>query len=214
MRILAIADVESRSYWDFYQPGKLNGIDLIISCGDLDPDYLSFLATFSHAPVVYIHGNHDEKYKDHEPEGCISIENDIYVCQGVRILGLGGSMRYRKGDYQFTQAQMNMRVASLLPKIQMAGGFDILVSHAPAWHVGDGEDLPHQGFKALRWLMDAYHPRYYMHGHVHPTYGREYLRRRTYKDTFILNAYETYDFEYENEYEAWFNKLRAKESAS
>ena len=34
--------------------------DLIISCGDLDPRCLSFLATFSSAPVIYVHGNHDD----------------------------------------------------------------------------------------------------------------------------------------------------------
>ena len=38
MKILAIADEESRYLWDFYEPGKLKDIDLIISCGDLNPD--------------------------------------------------------------------------------------------------------------------------------------------------------------------------------
>ena len=41
MKILAIADEESKYLWDFYEKGKLDGIDLIISCGDLDPNYLS-----------------------------------------------------------------------------------------------------------------------------------------------------------------------------
>lgn len=37
MKILAISDCESRALWDFYTPGKLEGLDLILSCGDLDP---------------------------------------------------------------------------------------------------------------------------------------------------------------------------------
>ncbi len=41
MRILAIADEESRTLWDYFEKSKLEGIDLIISCGDLDPRYLS-----------------------------------------------------------------------------------------------------------------------------------------------------------------------------
>ena len=45
MQILALADTESKSLWDYYQPGKLAGVDIILSCGDLDPRYLSFLAT-------------------------------------------------------------------------------------------------------------------------------------------------------------------------
>ena len=62
MKILAIADEESKYLWDYFEKSKLEGIDLIISCGDLDPRYLSFLATFTSAPVLYVHGNHDDKY--------------------------------------------------------------------------------------------------------------------------------------------------------
>ena len=45
MRILLLADEESKYYWDYFEKKKLEGIDLIISCGDLAPQYLSFLAT-------------------------------------------------------------------------------------------------------------------------------------------------------------------------
>ena len=96
MKILAISDEESKYLWEFFDKSKLKGVDLIISCGDLDPYYLSFLATFSTAPVLYVRGNHDKVYKKIPPDGCICIEDKIYVHEGVRILGLGGSMRYNK----------------------------------------------------------------------------------------------------------------------
>ena len=102
MKILAIADVESKYLWDYFEKSKLEGIDLIISCGDLDPRYLSFLATFTSAPVLYVHGNHDDKYERIPPEGCICIDDKIYVHEGERILGLGGSMRYKPGEHQYT----------------------------------------------------------------------------------------------------------------
>ena len=35
MKILAISDVESKYLWDYFQPEKLEGVDLILSCGDL-----------------------------------------------------------------------------------------------------------------------------------------------------------------------------------
>ena len=47
MKILAIADEESKYLWDFFEKEKLEGIDLILSSGDLNPKYLSFLATFT-----------------------------------------------------------------------------------------------------------------------------------------------------------------------
>ena len=152
MKILAIADEESKYLWDYFEKSKLEGIDLIISCGDLDPRYLSFLATFTSAPVLYVHGNHDDKYERIPPDGCICIDDKIYVHEGVRIMGLGGSMRYKPGQYQYTERQMRHRVFKLLPKILWRRGFDILVTHAPAYQLNDARDLPHQGFKIFRSL--------------------------------------------------------------
>ena len=73
MRILAVSDVESPALWDYFSPQRLEGIDVILSCGDLDPQYLSFLATFFPGPVLYVHGNHDGRYLDVPPEGCVCI---------------------------------------------------------------------------------------------------------------------------------------------
>ncbi len=197
MKILAIADEESRYLWDFYEPGKLKDIDLIISCGDLNPDYLMFLVTLSNVPVLYVHGNHDEKYETKPPEGCVCIEDDIFVYKGVRILGLGGSMRYRPGKHQYTDAQMNRRVRKLWWKLWRKKGFDILVTHAPAYQLNDGMDLPHQGFTAFRRLMEKYKPKYFLHGHVHLNYGRRHKRHDQYEETQVINAFERCVIEYE-----------------
>ena len=190
MKILLVSDKESPYYWDYYQPGRLDGIDLIISCGDLDPRYLSFLATFTSAPVLYVHGNHDDKYERIPPDGCTCIDDKIYVHQGVRILGLGGSMRYKPGSYQYTEWQMKNRVRKLWFSLMKHRGFDILVAHAPAYQLNDGMDLPHQGFQIFRVLMEKYKPKYFLHGHVHMSYGRKHKRYDTYHDTQVVNAFE------------------------
>ena len=62
MKILLLADEESKYYWDYFEKSKLEGIDLIISCGDLAPQFLSFMATFAKVPILYVHGNHDACY--------------------------------------------------------------------------------------------------------------------------------------------------------
>ena len=205
MKILAIADKESKNLWDFYTPGKLDGIDLIISCGDLHPHYLSFLATFTHAPILYVHGNHDDKYEQIPPDGCICIENKIYVHEGVRILGLGGSLRYKDGIHQYEQSEMDRRVKKMWFALKKHKGFDILVTHSPARGIGDGDDRPHFGFHAFVKLLEKYSPKYFLHGHVHTSYGRQYKR-------LIINAYETYLFEYETEYEKEYkNQMNQKE---
>ena len=172
---------------------------MIISCGDLAPEYLSFLTTLSSIPVLYVHGNHDEKYDRNPPEGCVCIDDRIYVHNGVRILGLGGSMRYSSGKYQYTEFQMLSRVRKLGLRLFFGRGFDILVAHAPAYQLNDGEDLPHQGFKAFLTLMKKYKPRFFLHGHVHMSYGRKHKRYDKYEDTHVINAFERCIFEYEDE---------------
>ncbi|MCI8688076.1 MAG: metallophosphoesterase [Lawsonibacter sp.] len=197
MKILALADRECPYLWDYLDRRRLEGVDLILSCGDLDPRYLSFVATFAHGPVLYIHGNHDDRYARVPPEGCICVEDKVYVHQGVRILGLGGSVRYKpQGEHQYTQRQMERRVARRRLELMRRKGFDILLTHAPALGLNDGEDFAHTGFSAFNALMDRYRPRYFVHGHIHINYGVDIPRRCAYQDTQVINAYESYTFEY------------------
>ena len=195
MKILLLVDTESPYLWDYFEKSKLEGIDLILSCGDLHPHYLSFLATFFQGPVLYVHGNHDDCYKDTPPEGCICIDGKLYEYQGIRILGLGGSMRYKTGEHQYTQKQMNRRIRKLGFSLWRKKGFDILLTHSPAWQLNDGKDLPHNGFKGFLHLLDKYMPRYFIHGHVHLSYGAGVKRSDTYQNTTVINAYERYIIE-------------------
>lgn len=198
MKILLLADEESKYLWDYFEKSKLDGIDLIISCGDLKPAYLSFLATFAKVPILYVHGNHDGVYDRTPPEGCISIEDNIYVYKGVRILGLGGSMNYNDGPHQYTERQMESRIRKLQLKLWRHKGFDILVTHSPARNINDGEDRPHMGFQAFRKLLDKYMPKYFVHGHVHLNYNWNQQREYTYNEhTTVINAFERYILDYE-----------------
>ena len=199
MKILAVADEESKYLWDYYEEGKLEGIDLILSAGDLNPKYLSFLVTLATVPVLYVHGNHDDKYEQDPPEGCTCIEDKIFVYNGVRILGLGGSMRYRPGKHHYTDREMARRVRKLRFSLLRKGGFDILLTHAPAYQLNDGRDLPHQGFRIFKTLMDKYKPKFFIHGHMHMNYGIRQKRYDKYGTTQVINAYERCVFEIEEE---------------
>lgn len=210
MRILVISDKESKNYWDYYESGKLDEFDLIISCGDLDPHYLQFLVTFAHCPVLYVRGNHDDRYAVNPAEGCTCIEDSIFVYKGIRIMGLGGCLRYNMGVNQYEQSEMRKRVKRLWFSLFKHKGIDILVTHAPAYHVGDGEDRCHTGFEVFVDLLEKYKPRYFLHGHVHISYGRRFRRLNAYDETLIINGYESYIFDYEIEYEKEFEKTKAR----
>lgn len=196
MNILVVADVESRSLWDFYTPDKLKGVDLIISCGDLNANYLQFLVTFASCPLLYVHGNHDAGYQKSPPDGCICIEDQVYNYKGLRILGLGGSMRYKPGPYMYTEEEMRRRIRRMRRTLRYTRGFDLLVTHSPAKGYGDMEDIPHRGFECFNTLLTEYEPVYMIHGHVHRTYSAHFERMREHAcGTRIINCYETYRLE-------------------
>ena len=154
MKILAVADEEPLILWDYFDPELVKGVDLIISCGDLKASFLDFLMTMTNAPLLYVHGNHDEAYVKDPPPGAVCIEDMLYNFNGLRILGLGGSMKYRNGTFMHTERQMAWRVWKASWKARLHGGFDILVTHAPCQGYGDMEDLPHRGFETFVKLLD------------------------------------------------------------
>ncbi|MCI5613008.1 MAG: metallophosphoesterase family protein [Agathobacter sp.] len=195
MRILCLADEESNVIWDTYTKDDFKDIDLIISCGDLKASYLSYIETISSIPILYVHGNHDDRYATEPPEGCFCIEDQIYVYQGVRFLGLGGSQRYKPGINQYTEREMRARVNRMALKLLYHKGFDVLVTHAPALGLNDGTDACHRGFEIFTRLIDKYHPKYFIHGHVHLTYSRQFAREDSLGDTKVINAFEKYIIE-------------------
>ena len=154
MKILVLADCESKSLYEYFTREKLAGVELILACGDLKQSYLDFFASMTSVPVLYVMGNHDDGWDPESPCGCICIEDDIFVYQGIRILGLGGSMRYLpEARNQYSEHEMRRRIRRLWWKLRKNGGFDILVSHAPAAGVNDLEDLPHRGFACFCELL-------------------------------------------------------------
>ncbi len=195
MKILTISDEECPALWDYYTPGRLDGYDLIISCGDLNSKYLSFLVTMARCPVLYVHGNHDGTYKQRPPEGCDCIDGHIVTYNGVRILGLGGCRKYHPGPHQYSEREMRRRIARLRWRLWRLGGVDIVVTHAAPEGLGDDEDIAHWGFGALRDLMDKYHPQFLVHGHVHMSYGHQIPRIIDYNGTQVVNAFERYTIE-------------------
>lgn len=194
MKILVIADEESRSLWDYWDKSKTNGIDLILSCGDLNAEYLTFLATMVNVDVLYVHGNHDDSYLKKSPEGCICIDDKIINYNGIRIFGLGGSMRYGNGNFQFTEKEMKHRIRKRRFSLLKNKGFDILLTHSPARNLNDMDDYAHRGFECFNNLIEKYQPEFFVHGHVHRNYGN-FTRIQKVGSTTVVNAFEKYIIE-------------------
>lgn len=195
MKILLVSDEEDKYLWDFYKPGRLKGIDLILSAGDLKAEYLSFLVTMANRPLLYVPGNHDGSYAQRPPEGCQCIDGKLVTVGGLRILGLGGSALYNGGPHQYTEKQMRRRIHRLRLKLALAGGVDIVLTHAPVRGFGDEDNMTHRGFEAFLPLLDQYQPQYLVHGHIHQRYGANRPRCHQYGKTTIINATGRYILE-------------------
>lgn len=194
MKILLLADTEDPALWDYFSPSRVKGYDLILAAGDLKAEYLTFLVTMSNLPVFYVHGNHNAAYDHYPPEGCECIDDRLVTYRGLRILGLGGSARYSREPYQYTEREMRRRIARLRFAVWKARGVDIVLTHCPPKGYGDADDYAHRGFEAFLPMLDRWKPKALVHGHVHMTYG-DIKRELPYGETRIINAYQRYTLE-------------------
>ena len=197
MKILLVADREERALWGDWSADmkkRLADVSLILSAGDLDPAYLEFLVTMLNVPLVYVRGNHDARYDEKPPEGCIEADGRIVEEAGLRILGLGGSMRYLPdAPDMYTEEEMQKRIRQLRMKMaagRLTGGraFDILLTHAPCRGYGDMEDIPHRGFECFNDLLEKNRPKIHCFGHVHREYGHFERTMDHPSGTVLVNA--------------------------
>ena len=188
MRILAVSDVEEDRLTTYAGLEQLGEIDFIISCGDLPASYLETIVTLANVPLLYVPGNHDASYEDEPPLGCTPIDGRVISCCGLRIMGLGGSLRYNDRVYGFTEQEMRWRMYKAALRAKWSGGADIMVTHTPPRGYGDLDDYPHRGFEAFNVALEMLHPRYLIHGHVHLEYGRIERERVHACGTRIVNA--------------------------
>lgn len=205
MKILLLADREERILWDDWSDRtreRLSDVSFIMSAGDLDPAYLEFLVTMLNRPLVYVRGNHDGIYDERPPEGCIDADGRIVEVCGLRILGLGGSMRYKDGaSDMYTEDEMRAVIRSAFRRdirgmLKGSRGFDILLTHAPCRGYGDMEDLPHRGFECFNGLLDRYRPGLHCFGHVHREYGQFERMTEHPSGTTLVNACGYHIFDY------------------
>jgi Icc-related predicted phosphoesterase len=116
--------------------------------------------------------------------------------EDIIVAGLGGSKRYNRGPNQFTEFQMYLEAARLIPRLlfnQIVHGrfLDILLTHAPPKGIHDRPDRCHWGFRAFLWFIGAFKPKYLVHGHIH-LYNLSDVRRTRWLQTEVINAFGHY----------------------
>jgi len=185
---LVIADRVHPLLYDYFDKERFSEIDLILSAGDLRPQFLSFLVTMLNKRCYYVRGNHDIIYENNPPLGCINIDGKVIDHQGIRILGLEGSMWYGGRGVEYTERQMGWKLRRVKFQIWRKGRIDIVLTHAPPEGIHDGKDICHRGFSSFRKLIEKYKPRYFIHGHTHASYGYSREKVTEVQETKVINV--------------------------
>lgn len=196
-RVLAVADEVVEALWT--DRVRRHDVDLVLAAGDLPFDYLEFLTSALDRPCVFVPGNHDVDLSGYVrvrglwlrsgfptrwpgPTGGLNVDGRIVDVAGLRIAGLGGSIRYREGPNQWTERQQARRVRRLVRaaawrRLRDGKPVDVLLTHSPPRGVGDAEDPPHRGFACLHDAVRRMRPKLLVHGHIHPHGGQTPDRR-------------------------------------
>ncbi|SHO50468.1 metallophosphoesterase family protein [Desulfopila aestuarii] len=197
MKILTVADTVTEKLLDRDNPPpELAGIEFIIGCGDLPPEYLTALRSIYNVPLYYVLGNHDIRYDAAPPVGCHAIHRRLVVHHGIRIAGFSGSRWYNGNVNQYTEKEMTRYIRRMWFKFWRTG-VDLIVTHAPPRYIGDAEDPCHRGFHAYHKLLAKNKPRYMVHGHIHRIFQDDAERTSMFGTTQVINSYGYYTFEIE-----------------
>jgi 8-oxo-dGTP pyrophosphatase MutT (NUDIX family)/predicted phosphodiesterase len=201
MKILALSDEVVDFIYSLQAKDRYGDVDLVVGCGDLPFYYLEFVVTLLNKPLYFVPGNHDSRKQYmsdgrvvSHAEGCINLDQKIAYEGGLILAGLGGSIRYRPdGVHQYTDPEMGSRIARLAPRLwynRLRHGrfLDLLITHSPPFGIHDGGDLAHTGFQSFINFVNAFKPRYLLHGHSHVYRSNEITRTRL-GSTEIINVY-------------------------
>ena len=197
IKVLVVADTVHPILYEYFDKERFSDIDVILSAGDLRPKFLSYLVSMLNKRCYYVRGNHDKIYGKEPPLGCQDLHGKLVVHEGIRILGLEGSMWYGGQGVEYRETQMCWKVFWLGSRIRWNKGIDIVLTHAPPQGTHDGKDICHTGFTSFARLIKKYKPRYFIHGHTHGSYG--YTREKITKvnGTQVVNVDGYYTFEIE-----------------
>lgn len=185
--ILAVSDFTDAALVRMVEEKQLNHVDLIISCGDLEPEYLSFLRNRLEKPLFYVKGNHDIRYSEEKLIGCQDIHARLIRFKALKIMGLEGSLWYNGNINQYTDRQMDRIIFSMWVALWRKGGVDMVVAHAPPRHIHDAEDRCHMGFDSFVKLIHKRKPSWFIHGHIHKEFQSLEERTTVVGSTKVIN---------------------------
>ncbi len=188
LKVLAVSDYKDKTLTKQVEDKSLEPVDLIVSCGDIEPEYISFLRDRLDRPLFYVKGNHDIRYTPYNTMGCKNIHAKIVQFESLNILGLEGSIWYNGGQNQYTDKMMRKMIFNMWFSFWRKGGIHMVITHAPPRHIHDANDRCHMGFDSYINLIKKRKPQYFIHGHIHKEFKDLEERTTVFESTKVINT--------------------------
>lgn len=144
MKLLVVSDIASKRLEGVIDntPEKLKDIDLIVSCGDLDREYLELIVNRLQKDMFFVDGNHDcerdddddfdvtakfikkmrsiqKKFSTKHLSGNDEMHGKMRIFKNHIIVGFGGSRWYNGRGCQYKESEMAVVVRKLYRKIRV-----------------------------------------------------------------------------------------------
>ncbi|CAN5832666.1 metallophosphoesterase family protein [soil metagenome] len=169
VRLLAVSDEREAALGHARNRSAIAPVSVIVGCGDLEPDYLSFLGDAFHAPLLYVHGNHDRggAWEAGLQVAPMPLGGRVERAAGVTFGGLGWPSR-PDGRAERDEGSAWRQALALYLRARLRGPQPaVILSHVPPRDLGDDPSDPyHTGFAAYRWLCQRLQPVLWLHGHT------------------------------------------------
>ena len=168
-RLLAVSDEREPALGDERNRRDIEPVDVILGCGDLEPDYLSFLGDAFHAPLLLIRGNHDQggAWEAGQQVVPVPLGGRLEEARGITFAGLDWPSRHdgqaRRDEASAWRQSVGLYLRTRLTRQHPA----VILSHVPPYGLGDTPTDPyHTGFNAYLWLCRRLQPVLWLHGHT------------------------------------------------
>lgn len=170
LRLLAVSDESDRALENERNREAIAPIDAVLGAGDLEPDYLAFLADAFRVPLLFVRGNHDRgaNWVAHSEQLPRPLGARTEQVAGLTVAGMSWPAEVRGRALRDEMAAWRQALG-LAWKARALRGRLIVLSHVPPRGLGDTpEDHYHRGFAAYHWLCRRLRPPLWLHGHTSP----------------------------------------------
>lgn len=187
IRLLAVSDMPERALDFEVNRDAIGRIDAVVGCGDLEPEYLDFLANSFSVPLHYVRGNHDRGANWRAGQQTLPepMHHHGEELAGLSLVGLSWpSSRHDRA------VRDEMAAWRQVFRLGLRGRKDrrtLVISHVPPFGLGDTpDDLYHRGFAAYHWLCRRLNPVLWLHGHTSLAARNEWRTR--WGETMLVNV--------------------------